>query len=92
MKTGYLGVQFAEVGVALDNEYFALDPWWTSGGRLWICKISLQVLELVISDLGLSLKNEVVQNLVKCETAFCLPVGLSRQLTGAGELRGSRAR
>lgn len=27
MKIGCLGAQFAEVGVALDNEYFALGPW-----------------------------------------------------------------
>ena len=52
MKTGYLGVQFAEVGVALDNEYFALGPWWADRGRLRICKNSLQVLGLAISDLG----------------------------------------
>ena len=56
MKTCCLGVQFAEVGVVLDNEYFALSPWWADGGGLWICKNSLQVLELVISDLGSSLK------------------------------------
>jgi len=56
MKTGSLGVQFAEVGVALDNEYFVLGPWWADGGCLWICKNSLQVLGLVISDLGSNLK------------------------------------
>ena len=34
MKTGCLGVRFAEVGVALDNEYFVLGPWWADGGYL----------------------------------------------------------
>lgn len=56
MKTCYLDVQFAEVGVALDNEYFALGPLWADGGRLRISKNSLQVLGLAISDLGSSLK------------------------------------